>query len=603
MNKSQISTKPVGELLTDDKGCPNCFWIPAYQRGYRWKQLQVSQLLDDIWEFVQKSEEGPKDAFYCLQPIVIKMQKSRRIEVIDGQQRLTTIYILLTYLKELMSILKKSRFEINYETRGDANEPFLSKIDVSRCNENIDFFHICEAYHAIEAWFSKRDSTHQIKFLQHLLNDDEAGRNVKVIWYQLSDQDNPVEAFIRLNVGKIPLTNDELIRALFLRNNSDSEGESLQLRIAYEWDQLEKSLQSDSFWYFLSNEVAPSQNRIGFLFDFVARANGLPPGTEHDSYGIFYAFNQKFNDEGSRPESVWLEIKQAFMTLEEWYENRTLYHIIGFLIQQGISISKLRKMSEQCTKSDFEHKLRQEIFHRVIGPEILSDMSTDELNDCVSNRLGELAYGPHSKIIKDLLILFNIATLLENKHSTLRFPFDSFKHINQEEGWDIEHIRSIAENKPQRLHEQRAWLENCLKYFQKQNSESELKQKIEQFNAASQINKIDDEFDALYLEILQFFGESEGDEADDNIANLTLLDQSTNRSYKNAVFAIKRHRVLSLDQAGTVVPLCTRNVFLKCYSPDVDNVLFWNKADRNGYRDAIRRTLVQFFRLGEEKRM
>ena len=403
-----------------------------------------------------------------------------------------------------------------------------------------------------------------------------------------------MEAFIRLNVGKIPLTNDELIRALFLHNSPDSDGKSLQLRIAYEWDQLEKSLQSDSFWYFLSNEPAPSQNRIKIIFEIVAQAYGLPPGTEHDDYRIFYAFNHKFMEESSCPESLWLEIKQVFMTLEEWYDNRTLYHIIGVLIQQNTSISELREMSQGCTKSNFECKLRQKIFSLVIAPKNLSDLNTNQLRDCISNRLEELTYGTHSNKIKDLLILFNVATLLENKHSTLRFSFDSFKKGG---GWDIEHIRSIADDKPQSNFQQRKWLKNCLKYFPKQKSFAVLKQEIEQYIDTPQNIDSENEFDTLYRKVLKNFGESEGDEANNSIANLTLLDQSTNRSYKNAVFAIKRQRLLSLDQAGTLVPLCTRNVFLKCYSPDVNNVMFWNKADQNGYRDAIKETLIQFFSL------
>ena len=79
-------------------------------------------------------------------------------------------------------------------------------------------------------------------------------------------------------------------------------------------------------------------------------------------------------------------------------------------------------------------------------------------------------------------------------------------------------------------------------------------------------------------EVLQYFGEAAAGEAEQGIGNLTLLDEHTNRSYKNAVFAVKRHRLLTLDQAGIFVPLCTRNVFLKCYSPQVDNAMFWSEA-------------------------
>ena len=598
MTESLISLKPIAELLTDENSQPTRFWIPAYQRGYRWKPLQIVQLLDDIWEFVQNSEGSPREAFYCLQPLVIKVQDCGRLEVVDGQQRLTTIYILLTYLKDKMSLLGKSRFEITFETRGEANEPFLSDIDLERSEENVDFFHIAEAYKAINDWFSERDSMHKVKLLQHLLNDDEAGRNVKVIWFQLSDGDIPVDAFTRLNVGKIPLTNDELIRALFLRRQTEgsSGADTLQLKIAYEWDQLEKALQSDPLWYFISND-APNHNRIGFLFEFVACVGGLPPGAEYDPYGIFYFFNQKIKNLESRPEMLWLKIKQTFMMLEEWFEDRTLFHITGFLIQQGVSIDLLQKMSSECTKSSFDYQLRQEVFRKTIGSGVLTTMSAQELKGAISDRLDELSYRTqgHHAPIRGLLLLFNIATLLDNPRSNLRFQFDRYK----KEEWDIEHIRSVADDQPQRRHDRVAWLNHCLCYFKVQKTENALQCEIQAYIDSPELDESDDTFESLYDKVLEVFGEKKEDEADHGVANLTLLDQTTNRGYKNAVFAVKRQQVLSLDQAGIFIPLCTRNVFLKCYSPLVDNVMFWSMKDRSGYRDTIVSTLAKFFDTNE----
>lgn len=295
MKDSSIRLKSINSILTDEHGEPTRFWIPAYQRGYRWAPLQVTQLLDDVWEFIQKSEEGKRQAFYCLQPLVIKTRSTGDYEVVDGQQRLTTIYILLTYLNDMVTVLGKTRFKIRFETRGEANEPFLENIDLSRAEENVDFYYICEAFNAIKAWFSERDAMHKLKLLQHFLNDDETGRNVKVIWFELSDHDDPVAAFTRLNVGKIPLTNDELIRALFIKcaSGKNPDSESLQLQIAYEWDQLEKTLQSDAFWYFLNNEKGPRQNRIGLIFNMVAISNGMDEHLRHDTYGVFHLFNER----------------------------------------------------------------------------------------------------------------------------------------------------------------------------------------------------------------------------------------------------------------------------------------------------------------------
>ena len=72
MNDSTICLKPISALLADADGYPTNYWIPAYQRGYRWSPLQVTQLLDDVWEFIQASEGGNRHQFYCLQPLVIK---------------------------------------------------------------------------------------------------------------------------------------------------------------------------------------------------------------------------------------------------------------------------------------------------------------------------------------------------------------------------------------------------------------------------------------------------------------------------------------------------------------------------------------------------
>lgn len=592
MRNPQISTEPIVNLLTDADDRPRRYLIPSYQRGYRWKELQVNNLLDDIWEFARSSGQTLEKRFYCLQPIVLKVREDGRLEVVDGQQRLTTIYLILTYFRNSYQDFDEPRFEIEYETRGETNEPFLKNIDFERCEENIDFFHMCGAYRTIKQWFEKLRWTKRTTFMKHLLNDDESGHNVKIIWYQLPEQDSPIEAFTRLNVGKIPLTSNELIRGLFLRNDDKNRNHnSFQLKVAYEWDQLEKTLQSNSFWYFLSNNTAPSQNRIGFLFELVADSFGLLNQTADDSYEVFYAFNKLITENENDRAQVWLQTKQVFMELEEWYEDRTLYHIVGFLIQSGIRISDIQKMSNDCTKSEFESKLRQEIYRKVIGREQLSELPVDELNIRVGERLDELDYDRNKNLIRLILILFNIAALLENETSNSRFEFDSFKKT---EGWDIEHIRSVTDERPNRPNLRREWLENCKNFFQEQKSNDELKMRIESY-IDSVHHQNDDEFDSLFDEILKQFGEFEWDENIHRISNLVLLDSSTNRSYKNAVFPIKRHRVLSLDHKGTYVPLCTRNVFLKSYSSNVDHLLCWTKEDQDNYKKAILATLTRFF--------
>jgi len=86
------------------------------------------------------------------------------------------------------------------------------------------------------------------------------------------------------------------------------------------------------------------------------------------------------------------------------------------------------------------------------------------------------------------------------------------------------------------------------------------------------------------------------EEVDNGIGNLTLLDSSTNRSYQNAVFPIKRKIIISLDKKATFVPLCTKNVFLKYYSKKVDKMMFWEGQDSLDYQKAMLDMLYGFFK-------
>lgn len=597
-NQSSICLKPINALLIDEKGNPTRFWIPAYQRGYRWKPLQVTQLLEDIWDFIKPEDpnRAPKpNEFYCLQPLVLMPREEGLQEVVDGQQRLTTIFLILRYFNRRFSKeFQKTIYEIDFETRKGFLD-FLEEPTEETANTNVDFYHLFQAIETIREWFSSR---------ANFINDFESAllNRTKVIWFELGPDENPVDAFTRLNVGKIPLTDDELIRALFLRREAGEKlGEGKQLRIAHEWDQLEKALQSDEFWYFLNNQVGPRQNRIGFLFDLAVRDDDASAGVGQDTYSVFYAYHQKMKVQSANPKEEWRKVKETYMMLEEWFEDSSLYHIVGFLIHQGVRILTLCKESESCTKSEFDRALRQMVYKQIVGSGDLSEMEKSELEESVRAKVEGMEYRPggNNNPIRSVLLLFNIATLLDDERSNVRFRFDSFK--NQE--WNIEHVRSVAGDQPERHKDRVHWLEHCLGYLESSDQEKEDKEKqhteicekIQKFIVLSQAEAEEEDFEVLYEAVLQKFNEATDDVPDHGIGNLTLLDEKTNKSYKNAVYAVKRQRLLDLDQAGIFVPLCTRNIFLKCYSPQVDNVMFWSEKDRDSYQDVIVEVLTRFF--------
>ncbi|MFL9908900.1 DUF262 domain-containing protein [Paraburkholderia sp. RL17-337-BIB-A] len=584
MNEQQINLKTVFQLRIDEAGRPFRYYIPAYQRGYRWEPKQVTQLLEDIWEFTKRANPQPEE-FYCLQPLVLRLKEDGSYEVVDGQQRLTTLFLILRHFNErLAPRFRETLYELEYETRTGL-VGFLEAPSDEQAQSNIDFFHVNEAVKIIDDWIEGDEHRNDVDTIKAALLNQ-----AKVIWFQLAVDEDPVDAFTRLNVGKIALTNGELIRALFLKGSKNSLAQLSQVRIAHEWDQIEKSLQDDDLWCFVSNEVNKRGNRIGFLFDLIAREGGMERSS--DTYATFYHFSAKLNEKSADPEAEWLAVKGAFMQLEEWFKDRRLYHLVGFLIWDGVDIKELRKLAKEKTKRQFKESLRAEIFERAMKPLKREALYADGLRDVIDERMRLFEYPGNRAQIKAILLLFNLASLLLNPVSNLRFQFEGFKT----EEWDIEHIRSVADARLDSLKDQREWLMHCLRYLQLSSNASDLQTEIEDFIKLPPADASITRFEALYGHVVKHFGELDEEEPDHSIANLVLLDANTNRSYKNAVFAVKRQRVLDLDRDGIFVPLSTRNVFLKCYKPYVEHTMFWTKDDRDGYQAAIVDTLHNLFR-------
>ena len=87
-SESSDMLKPISWLL-DKK-----FFVPKYQRGYRWSEKQVKDLLNDIYDFCKGGRCS--EEFYCLQPLVVR-KNGNKWNLIDGQQRTTFFYLLLTF--------------------------------------------------------------------------------------------------------------------------------------------------------------------------------------------------------------------------------------------------------------------------------------------------------------------------------------------------------------------------------------------------------------------------------------------------------------------------------------------------------------------------
>jgi hypothetical protein len=634
-NQPNVELRSVHSLLNLK------FFIPSYQRGYRWGKTQIEDLLSDIWEYEKRvTSESTKVAgdYYCLQPLVVKFRpKTNDWEVIDGQQRLTTIHIIMKCLEPQLKSIELGYFQISYETRPEINNKFLETLDDQYRNENIDIFHMANAADTIQEWFQKQGifGVTKLKWLQRLLENNNG--NTRFIWYEIPSHHDPIEAFTRLNMGKIPLTNAELVRALFLGKSFNTEQfdhDSTQLRIAENWNIIEHQLHRSEFWYFVHNNHNAPTSRIEFIFDQITQRylsslddHSKPSWTE-DQNRIFHYFYNQFNPteqpqtnpkSSEHKEKLWKDIRDFALTLDEWFNNRSLYHLVGFLQNQGEhEIHKLHAESLKLHKSEFQHYLKKLIFKAVFKSELSSDNTAQSI---ITDFIQNVTYSNSNKQqLRNLLLLFNIATLELNDDFSIRFPFNSYKI----QKWDIEHINAVA-SKPSRLEDQRAWFSKIIEFHQQNdNFANEIenhKEAQEQFansiilqdpqfgfkstvrgfniniNTIIDSNQFTNFFDAFYSIITSIFFSSEQSSNLDGIGNLTLLDQSTNRGYQNAPYPLKRKIILDTAQKGTYVPLCTRNVFLKAYSSKLNNMLMWLDTDQSDYEAEIIDTLNKFFHV------
>ena len=557
MNKINLATKLVGSIEGD-------FFIPSYQRGYRWGTDEVNRLLDDI------DTNGTKN--YCLQPVVVR-KDGTRYELIDGQQRLTTLYLIYRYMHNSSGgFLDEPKFSLKYETR-EKSEDFLASIDLSRKDDNIDFWFICNAYETIEKWFADKDKKSTLTNINKFFDE-----NVKIIWYEVDKNEDAIALFARLNIGKIPLTSAELVKAMFLsRDNNESMDKEKQEEIALQWDTIEKQLHNDNLWYFLTNHVNLNyQTRIDLILDLIAEK----PTNSKDKYYTFFFFD-KLKKNGSLDE-IWKRIQHTFLILKDWYENHNLYHKIGYLIASGNNtLIEIFKFSQGKTKNEFKAELDTYICNSIEIESNYADLSYEKTEDY--------------KKISRLLLLFNVESVCQIDGQTQRFPFNQFKYQNLGKVmWSLEHIHAQQSEGMQKQEQWKEWLNlplDSVKAVDKNNITL-----IEEMQRAIDKPKLErHEFETIQEKVIKVLSVRGNTEYLHSIANLALLNTSDNAALNNSTFDVKRNAIVNMDKTGQYIPFCTKMVFLKYYTPSAKNQLhFWGQADRIAYIENINRVLDKY---------
>ena len=539
-------------------------------------------------------------ATYCC-----KKNEEGWYRIVDGQQRITTISLILGVISKELS-QNESKITINYEVTDNP----------------LDNYYKDEAKTVIENWISEKEKESK-EFKLNKLKENLL-KSTKVIWYELDEVENEHKVFERLNVGKIPLTSAELIKAALLNSkNFTRDSELSKIQLALQWDEVEHTLQDDAFWCFLSNDTDKTSTRIDRIFELYY--------AETDSgRNIFEIFREK---SGGGYQKEWNKIYNFFRRNVDLFNDPQAQGLTGFVYYYTESPAEIKEIffdetnNELRNKKDIIEKLKENCRKRIKGEDI-------------EKYIEELRYGDHNKEIKEILLLANIgkATFDGNK-----FPFDKYKIFKNNDkyekiNYDIEHISSQTENDLSNEKEKFIYLLSLLDAYPKEiNRNNELK--IESLKEKCDDDKIDARAWEYLSDLYKGYNIIKPEDADiktsdlktikdklnkndickkyiddddidtDAIGNLVLLDSKTNRSYKNKVFVLKKDCIF---KSKNFIPPLTMCAFMRVRVPDknsedveissyVSQDVKWNKSDCELNKNNIINSIKNLLSDGKSK--
>ena len=675
-----LGIKHVADLMGKN------FRIPSYQRGYRWERKQIEQLLDDLAEFSDSIKAAEKldsqneiwnrnnpnnqkptnnkssIGYYCLQPLAVTQQRDLPIEVIDGQQRLTTIYLILCYLSrqpnskclpyDSNQILEDALFSLEYETRDD---DFFKKKQFTtiskQLSDNIDFYYMTLGYQVIEKWF--QETKKQKEILNLLLPDNYETNDVndyntllhdvRFIWYK-TPAEKAIETFKNLNYGKIGLTASELVKALLFEcDRYEHAIRNIEKGIAFarslKWSAMEENLQDDYFWGMLSPKAEKQDLHLELILSFVAsdidikKKYSLTEGwNNNDEDWVFNIISKAIADNTlcdakgtpltsvtQRVEYLWNYIQKTYTIFLNWYEDRSLYHKIGYYIfvsthyfgkKHKDVIRELYLLYLSKLKTEFEIKLDELIGSSIRIMARKKDSKKDENGKDVeyerNKKLDELKYGEDDDAIRKILLLFNVEMTLQNSQEEPRFPF----HLASASKFDLKSIEHIH---PQNLDNDDICYKDLKKWFDDRKrllgskydlckpNNIDLKNAIQNLEKNLVEEKTFQKNKSLCLSDLAVLDKKFDDLAGMNqtimhtLYNLALVDVPTNAALSNNLIDVKRQILINrTEQKITYVPLGTWYAFNKHFSNDVKDLKFWSKDDRKAYFEEIKRVYEKY---------
>lgn len=574
------------------------FIIPYLQRAYKWKEKQAKQMLEDFSEFLKQEK-----TYYCMQPLAVVKIGDNKYELLDGQQRLTTLLILWRILFESD---EKTSYPYKFEYERDSSESntlinrysFITESDEIKKGEygNIDEYYMSKVYGAIKLYFDnpnnkktdEQKADNYKETFKKLLKSE--GKHILFLWYEVNEEEKHT-TFAHLNSGKIELTCSELIKAILL---SDGNKESLDNNrlpdkslVAAQYAEMEEAFNDDRLWYMLqTDEPLYNGSRMDLLFNMVLNINRK--AYEADPKAAFYKVYARRADLSR----FWKDCRAYFVRIMDLYKNPYTYHYIGYLTytEGNNKIDDWVKVYKESGLKGCIEQLKSKVRESISG---LGDLE-------------KITYSDTSKAtLRKIFILHNIQTILihyetiKKANLGLRFSYEQFPfELLYSQRWDIEHIASQTENPLTKIQDCKDWIASVrADYSEIFVQRPDLNNEIDLFEKDSKIEM----FKQIYNEIVSS-AEKNSPQNKDGLGNLVLLDSHTNRSYHNSLYKRKRKIILAASNIDnqnneyqvTYIPRCTLNVFLKTYNTGLDVKLGeWTQDDYDKYLGDLKEKLEQ----------
>jgi len=576
---------------TDQDGCltqydSKCYHIPAYQRGYKWSSDEygaVSVLLNDIWDGYQAFTRQERKEYY-LQYITVKKadvtinsHKEPCLEVIDGQQRLTTLSIIISVLNLQLNNKNISEDKLHYAIR----ENFFSnhiykkedlKILLSKTWDELilekhynkqDIFYLYSAAKKAQSFFIDKGSEIEV-FYEYLLS------KVMLIVNSVESHVESEKVFKNLNSNKVPLTETELIKGLLItkigRENplklrmNFTEILEIRMNLGRQWDEMTLwANKSEIKSFFFNGKEGMQQLLVLTALCMETDSHKLLQKEDEKDYPLFNFFHKN-----AKSSEVYQKLKSIYHSLKDWYTNDNIYNLLGFC--------KFVKDSKDNTLTFLRDCYNQN------DKQVLKKFLSDKVKTVLPLDVSVLRFGDHNKEIHAVLLALSVF----KKDNENRFDFHQFIDHN----WSLEHIF------PQKPEGKKA----ILTEFQKLAIKEILGENITD-EIITLLKKSDrsEEEKEIYYSALQELSQL------NTIGNMCLLTGGDNSSNGCRFFKEKRQNILELIQKGSFVPKHTFDVFSKMI-PDLlsEDLKVWSKSDMDNHIRYINGELISVLKIIEK---